>query len=379
MSTLCQILGGALPGLAKLVLSQPADPMYDKKLTVRPVLLKGETRYQAESIRDNKAFHRNLDADGLLTLAEELEGRYRQLLVVTAEGGSQYVLRQRGGYKKSGAAPGLPLPGGGRSHDREKEYILAQGEDIPALVDLGVFTADMKVVRSKYDKYKQLNRFVELVDQEFSDYDRPEISILDFGCGKSYLTFLLYYYFTVKKGLKARITGYDLKADVVEDCNKIAEKYGYVGLRFLVADVTRDVLAEEHIDMVVTLHACDVATDYALSYAVSKGVEHIFSVPCCQHEVNSSIKKGGELDIFMGHGIIQERMCALLTDSIRAAVLEDRGYEVDVIEFIDFVHSPKNLMLRARYTGKRRSASRAAAQQLRERYGFTQTLLELVD
>ena len=233
-------------------------------------------------------------------------------------------------------------------------------------------------MRSKYDKYRQINRFVELVAQGFAGEERDEISILDFGCGKSYLTFILYYYFAVKLGMKTSIIGYDLKKDVVENCEAIARSYGYEGLRFQLADVTKDKLADTHIDMVVTLHACDVATDYALAYAVNRGVKHIFSVPCCQHEINSSIHKGGDLDILLDYGIIKERMSALLTDSIRAAVLEDAGYGVDMIEFIDFEHSPKNIMIRAKRTGKRRENSRKKAEELREKYGFKQSLLELV-
>lgn len=181
--------------------------------------------------------------------------------------------------------------------------------------------------------------------------------------------------------MRAHIIGYDLKADVVERCNGIAVKYGYSGLEFHVADVTRDTLYDRHIDMVVTLHACDIATDYALNYALQHDVKYIFSVPCCQHEINAQIKKGGELDIFLRHGIIKERMSALLTDSIRAAVLEDMGYEVDMIEFIDFAHSPKNIMLRC--TRKRAPYRRGTprideARALAERYGFRQTLLELI-
>ena len=235
----------------------------------------------------------------------------------------------------------------------------------------------MKIVRSKYDKYKQINRFIELVDHQFSQSKLQEISILDFGCGKSYLTFILYYYFTVKKGMKAKITGYDLKEDVVERCNSIAQRYGYNGLEFVKADVTKDVLADRKVDMLVTLHACDVATDYALSYAINKKVDYIFSVPCCQHEINSSIKKGGDLDIMLSHGIIKERLSALLTDSIRAAILEDMGYSVDMIEFVDFEHSPKNIMIRAKRNNKLSRKGREEAKLLCEKYGFSQKLLEL--
>ncbi len=161
------------------------------------------------------------------------------------------------------------------------------------------------------------------------------------------------------------------------NCSRIAEKYGYEGLRFVRADVSRDALYDQKVDMVVTLHACDTATDYALHFAVEHGAEYIFSVPCCQHEINSSIRKGGELDIFLRHGLVKERMSALLTDSIRANILEDLGYRVDLIEFTDFEHSPKNLMIRARYTGKKGTEGRALAAELADRYGFEQTLLRL--
>ena len=379
MGRLTEELSAALPELSKAVFSQPADKLSDTKVIIRPVNIRGESLYQAESFRDNKAYHKNYGDLELLNYVENhLEGRYRQVLIQSSSESRQFVLKQNGGYKKSGSSAVVPRPGGSTAHNREKEYILKEGENIPALVDLGVFTRDFKVVRSKYDKYRQINRFVELVAQGFAGEKRDEISILDFGCGKSYLTFILYYYFAVKLKMKTRIIGYDLIKDVVENCEAIARSYGYEGLSFQLADVTKDKLADTHIDMVVTLHACDIATDYALAYAVNRGVKHIFSVPCCQHEINSSIHKGGDLDIMLNYGIIKERMSALLTDSIRASVLEDAGYNVDMIEFIDFEHSPKNIMIRARQTGKRRENSRTEAEALREKYGFKQSLLELV-
>lgn len=377
MARLITDLSSCLDSLTKAVFSQPIDSTDYSKVSVRAVTIRGQAGFQLEQLRDNKAFHRNVTPEELLKLVQqELEGRYRQVLLVTPEQSSQYCLKVNGSYKKSVSA-GIAMPAASRSHNREKSYILKEGENIPALVDLGVFTPDMKIVRAKYDTYKQINRFIELVDQAFRDYKKDEICILDFGCGKSYLTFILYYYFSVKRSLKATIIGYDLKADVVERCGKIAEKYGYTGLEFVHADVSRDVLTDRKIDMIVTLHACDTATDYALHYAITKGADFIFSVPCCQHEINAGIHKGGDLDILLRHGIIQERLSALLTDSIRAAVLEDMGYQVDMIEFIDFDHSPKNLMIRARRGGKKSTAGREEAQRLAARYGFTQKLLEL--
>ena len=377
MARLITDLSSCLDSLTKAVFSQPIDSTDYTKITVRAVTIRAQAGFQVEQFRDNKAFHRNVTAEELLKLVQqELEGRYRQVLLVTDTQSSQYCLKVNGSYKKSVSAA-VPMPAASRSHNREKSYILKEGENIPALVDLGVFTPDMKIVRAKYDKYKQINRFIELIDQAFKDCSKQEITILDFGCGKSYLTFILYYYFSVKRRMKATIIGYDLKEDVVKRCGEIARKYGYDGLEFVRADVTRDVLTDRNIDMVVTLRACDIATDYALHYAIAKRADFIFSVPCCQHEVGSSIHKGGDLDILLGHGIIKERISALLTDAIRADILEDMGYNVDMIEFIDFDHSPKNIMIRAKRNGKPGTKGRARAQELAERYGFRQTLLEL--
>ena len=379
MSRLTEDLALGLEKLSRLVLSQPIDKTCDPKISVRPVTLRGRRLYQVERFRDNKAFHENLEGESLLRLVEaDFDGRYRQALLVTEEESAQYSMKAGGDYKRhGGAAVPRPAPTGG--NNREKQYLLPEGEPVPALVDLGVFTPDYRIVRAKYDKYRQINRFLELIDQAFRDDGREELTVLDFGCGKSYLTFILYYYFAVKQGRRVRIIGYDLKKDVVEHCNAVAEKYGYTGLRFVHADVSRDALYGERVDMIVTLHACDTATDYALHYAIEKGADYIFSVPCCQHEVNLQMKKGGELDVFLRHGIVRERMAALLTDEIRTLVLEDMGYKVDVIEFTDLENSPKNLMLRARRTGRRSDRGRALARELAARYGFTQTLLELTN
>ena len=379
MSRLTEDLALGLEKLSRLVLSQPIDKTCDPKISVRPVTLRGRRLYQVERFRDNKAFHENLEGESLLRLVEaDFDGRYRQALLVTEEESAQYSMKAGGDYKRhGGAAVPRPAPTGG--NNREKQYLLPEGEPVPALVDLGVFTPDYRIVRAKYDKYRQINRFLELIDQAFREDGRKELTVLDFGCGKSYLTFILYYYFAVKQGRRVRIIGYDLKKDVVEHCNAVAEKYGYTGLRFVHADVSRDALYGERVDMIVTLHACDTATDYALHYAIEKGADYIFSVPCCQHEVNLQMKKGGELDVFLRHGIVRERMAALLTDEIRTLVLEDMGYKVDVIEFTDLENSPKNLMLRARRTGRRSDRGRALARELAARYGFTQTLLELTN
>ena len=379
MADLKNELAAALPRLQKAVFSQPAEGAEYQKVTLRPVRIKGKTLYQAECFRDNKAYHRNLTEEEALAFADEaLSGRYRQALIMGAEGAAQYVLRRDGGYRRS-AKSAVPRPGGEEApaHDREKRYLLAEGENIPALVDLGVFTPDFRIVKARYDKYRQINRFVELIDDAFADVEPGKLTVLDFGCGKSYLTFILYYYFAVKRGFDLEMIGYDLKEDVVERCNAVAAKYGYSGLRFEVADVSKDTLLDKPIDLLVTLHACDTATDYALDFAVRHGARHIFSVPCCQHEINRTIAKGGELDILLRYGVVRERVCALLTDAIRAELLEDMGYEVDLIEFVDLAHSPKNLMIRAEKKRAPRVKNLPRCRALAAQYGFRQTLLEL--
>ena len=374
-------LAAALPRLQKAVFSQAAESAEYQKAVVRPVAIKGKALFQLEGFCDNKAFHRNLSGEELLRLADDsLSGCYRQVLIMTADGAAQYVLRRDGSYRKSGKST-VPRPGGEAvpSHDREKRYLLSEGENIPALVDLGVFTPDLRIVKAKYDKYRQINRFVELIDDAFSSVEPGPLTVMDFGCGKSYLTFILYYYFAVRRGFDVEMIGYDLKADVVEHCRAVARKYGYTGLRFEVANVSGDTLPDKRIDLLVTLHACDTATDYALDYALRHGAKHIFSVPCCQHEIERTISRGGDLDLLLHYGIIRERVSALLTDAIRAEILEDMGYEVDLIEFVDLAHSPKNLMIRAEEKRPPRRKNIPLCRALGERYGFRQTLLELVD
>lgn len=345
-----------------------------KKMTVR--LVQGKTTfYQAEKFKNNQVFHTNFE-DFDAFFHDKIEGKFKQISIFY-EGKTVMMSRNGNGEYRTKETKN-DLKAEVQSHNREKHYILEEGEEVPALVDLGVFTKDYKIVKAKYDKYKQINRFLELVDDQFKEMNEDELTILDFGCGKSYLTFILYYYFAIKKGVKVKVIGYDLKRDVVEHCNKIAKNYGYTSLEFVVADVTKDVLYDKKIDMIVTLHACDTATDYALSYAVKKGAKYIFSVPCCQHEVNLSIHGGGDLDILLRYGIVKERVSALLTDSIRAMLLEDNGYKVDMIEFVDFEHSPKNIMIRARKEKIPSRRNEKEIQKLVETYGFKQSLYELL-
>jgi SAM-dependent methyltransferase len=256
------------------------------------------------------------------------------------------------------------------SMDRVKNYILPEGVPVPFLVYLGVMTPAGKVVAAKYDKFRQINRFLEYIDDVLPDVIRkiseesglPDCSaeeilsrplrIADFGCGKSYLTFAVYYYLTKIKKIPAEITGLDLKTDVITYCNRLAEKFGCTGLRFAVGDIAG--YKYEHApDMVITLHACDTATDYALGYAARQKTKAILSVPCCQHELNRQIEaakpetEAPEFATLFRYGIIRERFSALATDALRAEYLEAAGYSVQILEFIDMAHTPKNLLIRA--------------------------------
>lgn len=361
----------------KLALSELKNKNYEySKITARPFKSKKGLMWQLEKTKGSQVFHENMtEADFLLWLSTEGKETFRQVCLI-AEGTTVHYTVFPDKVKRKETGNSLKVKA--QSHNKEKAYILKQGENIPALVDLGVFSKELTIVKSKYDKFKQINRFIEIIDDAFSKLNKDEITILDFGCGKSYLTFIVYYYFTEIKKVKAKVIGYDLKEDVVKNCNEIAKRYGYTDLKFYVNDVTKGELYEGDIDMVITLHACDIATDFALYHAIENGVPHIFSVPCCQHEICSSIKKGGDYDLLLSHGLIKERFSALLTDSIRAELLKECGYEVDIIEFVDFAHSPKNLMLRCKLK-KKKTPQLQSIKELTEKYGFTQKLFELIE
>lgn len=355
--------------LSKVVLSDGSTEI--KKVVVRPVLIKGDVLFQIERYKGTQVFHENVGLDNVLGLPFV---DYKQILVEKV-GESTIYSKGKSAYRAKAQANKIKSIT--TTHNKEKEYILNEGENIPAFVELGIFNRDLKIVKSMYDKFKQINRFIEIVDDAYKDYTGEEITILDFGCGKSYLTFIIYYYFVVKKGVKAKIIGYDLKADVVKNCNEIAKRYGYDGLEFHVSDVGKDELYKDKIDMIIALHACDTATDYALNFAIQNGVRQIFSVPCCQHEINQSIKDGGDYDLFLSDGLFKERFSALLTDAVRVDLLRAYGYSTDVIEFVDFAHSPKNLMIRAA-KNKKANKNFKKVKELQQKYHFKQKLLELL-
>lgn len=365
--------------ILKITASNPLDKHGEYfRITLRQVEIGGRAYFQAEKFKDKQVFHENIDLAQLETwLQKNVEYKYKQVCVVLGDCDVTYLFSTNGKCKRISRATqskSIQISGVNRS----KNYLINEGDNIPALVDLGVFTKEYKIVRPMFDKFKQINRFVEILDDQFKTYADNQITILDFGCGKSYLTFIVYYYFSVLKNIQVKIIGYDLKSDVVKNCNALAQKYGYKNLHFVVADVSRDKLSDEHIDCVISLHACDTATDYALHYAISHNVKYIFSVPCCQHEINHSIKKGGELDCLLKYGIIKERTSALLTDAIRGLILEDCGYSVDMLEFVDFAHSPKNIMIRACRCKPVNSKNSSQIETLMHKYQFDQTLYKLV-
>lgn len=362
----------------KIAFSDKKDKAFIySKIVARPFASKKGIMWQLEKYKNNQVFHENLtQADFLLWCESTGNAEFKQACL-TAEGTTvQYTIFPDKIKRKVTGNDIKKVET--QSHNKEKNYLLPQGENIPALVDLGIFSKDFYVIKSKYDKYKQINRFIEIIDDSFSKMNKDEVTILDFGCGKSYLTFIVYYYFTKIKKVKATVLGFDLKEDVVKHCNETAKKYGYDNLKFYVNDVTKGEVYKDNVDMVITLHACDIATDFALYHAISHGIKHIFSVPCCQHEVCSSIKKGGDFDLLLSHGLIKERFSALLTDSIRAELLKRCGYEVDIIEFVDFAHSPKNLMLRCKLK-KPTKPDLAPVKELMDKYSFTQKLYELLE
>lgn len=364
--------------ILKITASNPVKDCEFFRVVLRPVKLKNTLCFQAEKFKGTQVFHENVTASGL---SEWLENNvvflYKQVCVVLSDKDVTYLFSkgkckrlEKHTQTKSNVDTG---------NNRQKKYVLNEGDNVPALVDLGIFTREGKVVNSMFDKFKQINRFVEILDDVLKYFDGEQITLLDFGCGKSYLTFIVYHYLVNIRKLDAKIIGYDLKADVVAHCNELATKYGYDKLDFVVADVSKDKLYDEKIDVVLSLHACDTATDYALHYAVSHRAPYIFSVPCCQHEINQSIAMGeGDLDALLKYGIVKERVSALLTDTVRAMLLEDVGYSVDVMEFVDLAHSPKNLMLRAKLTKSPSAKNKHAIERLMQTYRFNQTLYNLI-
>ncbi len=317
------------------------------KVKIRPVKLKEELYFQTSVSDGKKEFHKNYEKAELLEQLDHwLRKDYRQLQMDTTTQSIQALVSKKGKATVKQKIARDMRSARVLDHNRKKRYLLEEGTPIPFLVDLGVMTAEGAIVRSRYDKFRQINRYLEFVEDILPELDKDrELTLIDFGCGKSYLTFALYYYLTVKKQYRIRMIGLDLKKDVMEHCQELAEKYGYERLTFLTGDIA-DYDGVEQVDMVVSLHACDTATDYALEKALQWNAKVIFAVPCCHHELNRQMHST-EMNPVLKYGLIQERMAALMTDAFRADVLELEGYQVQVLEFIDMEHTPKNILIRA--------------------------------
>ena len=366
--------------IIKIVISNKVKK--DEKYNKIAINLKENNKnkfYQIEKFTDKQVFHENIKINEISDKVSELIfGNYKQMTACSNNEIFDLKISKKGkiflGKKKNDNSKIVA-----KGHNKEKNYILKEGMIIEPLIDLGVFTKEGKVVNSKYDKYKQINRFIEIIDDEIKKNNYKELTILDFGCGKSYLTFVLYYYFVKIKNINVKMIGLDLKEDVIKKCNDIAKRYNYENLHFELGDIN-GFKYNNKVDMVITLHACDTATDYALYNAIKWNSKMIFSVPCCQHEFNSQMK-ANELSILTKYGIVQERVAALMTDSVRANLLECMGYKTQLLEFIDIAHSPKNILIRAsknNISKEKKEKSLNEVNNLIRTFNFNPTLYNLL-
>ena len=345
--------------LGQIILSNSRRKEEVSKVRVRPLLLQGKLVFQVEEFRGKQAFHQNLMKDEAYEyLQNAMSDTFRQMELASAKGSAQILVSKNGKMtvkvKKNRPVKGqakIQAPSTLLDHNRKKKYVLEEGKPIPFLQDLGVMTADGRIVHSRYDKFRQINRFLEFVQDILPKLPKGrEINIIDFGCGKSYLTFAMYYYLKELNGFDIRVIGLDLKQDVIDHCYQLARKFGFEKLAFYHGDIA-SYEGVDQVDMVVTLHACDTATDYALAKAVRWNASVILSVPCCQHELNRQMKND-MLEPVLQYGLLKERMAALYTDGIRAEILENHGYRTQILEFIDMEHTPKNVLIRAVKEGK---------------------------
>ena len=333
--------------LSQVIISNPRRAALAQKVKIRPVLLKEQLNFQVTEYKGKQVFHENLEkVHAIAYIIEQMEKFFGQMVLESRTKTVNVLVSKKGTVTIKQKAQKKEVKLKELAHNRKKRYILEEGITVPFLVDLGVQTKEGKIVNSRYDKFRQINRFLEFIQDIVEALPKGrELTIVDFGCGKSYLTFAMYHYLKELKGYPVRIIGLDLKDDVIKKCNDLARRYGYEKLSFYTGDIA-SYEGVDQVDMVVTLHACDTATDYALEKAVSWGAKVIFTVPCCQHEVNMQIKNE-ELQPLLKYGLIKERISALITDAIRANLLEEQGYQVQVMEFIDMEHTPKNILIRA--------------------------------
>ena len=361
-------------GIIKGIISgkKKKDSKYEKA-RIQKILIGNDVFIQLSLFTDKQVFHSNYKEDEINNkIIELLETDFNNLELYTNEFIYSYRITSKGKVLNNRRKNNELLST--IDHNKKKKYILEEGTIVPPLIDLGVMLEDGRVVKAQYDKFKQINRFLEIIDDSIKD--EKELSIIDFGCGKSYLTFILYYYFKEIKKININIIGLDLKEDVIDNCNKIAEKYKYANLKFYKGNIA-DYAKTNRVDMIVTLHACDTATDYALYHAINMKCKYIFSVPCCQHEINNQLSTD-ILHPINKFGILKDRFSALLTDSIRANILQYYGYKTNVMEFVDFENSPKNLLIRATLTNNSlNNKIKEEITNLVNEYNIKQTLYEL--
>lgn len=354
--------------LLQIILSNTRDESRGTKVKIRPVLLKGELYFQETLYKGTQVFHENFTAEQMCERVEnylqelfkqgEIKASGEEAVILVSKKGKMTIKKKmklqkavegqcKAALDNVESANSLAATNAGNlEHNRTKQYILEEGKPVDFLVGLGVQTPDGKVTKARYDKFRQINRYLEFIEDVLEELPKDRtIRIIDFGCGKSYLTFAMYYYLHVLQGRDIAVTGLDLKADVIAHCNQLAEQLHYDKLHFEKGDISTYEGADA-VDMVVTLHACDTATDYALEKAVKWGAGVIMAVPCCQHELNRQIKCS-TLQPVLKYGLLKERMAALITDGLRANLLEQQGYDTQILEFIDMEHTPKNLLIRA--------------------------------
>ncbi len=390
--------------LKEIIISNARNKESITKIKVRPVLLKQDVVYQVSSFKGKQVFHENVESEALVdkcvTCLQDDFGQMEvhheagTLICLTNKKGTLTMKEKRSKDSSSRQQGNIVGEQENRAvnaeerlqelaHNRKKKYILEENIPVGFLIDLGVQTPQGKIIHSAYDKFRQINRFLEFVEDVLPALeDRKVIRILDFGCGKSYLTFAIYHYLHELKGKEVQIIGLDLKEDVIAHCNALKDKYGYKNLQFLTGDI-KDYTGQDEVDMVVTLHACDTATDYALYKALKWNAKVILSVPCCHHEVNRQIDNEA-LRPMLKYGIVKDRIAALVTDSLRALILEKHGYETQLLEFIDMTHTPKNILIRAVKSDKIVSAAKQAKLSAQEKdftefLGIYTTLQKLLD
>lgn len=361
--------------LGDAVLSNPTKKGGVFKIKINRIALKGGECFQLSKYIDTKVMHENCSGDLLLKRIAELMREGFKQCTITADNYLTVLMNKKGEFKLTGIKPNTNAVQCVAEHNRDKNYILKNGQFVPWMYKLGLMDKDGIVVSHKQKKFRQINRFLEML-KDVEDNIPQNSVIIDMGCGKSYLTFAMYHYLNEVKGKNVTIRGYDLKKDVVDYCNSLTEQFGFNLLKFYAEDIANIDNVDGKIAMIITLHACDIATDIALFHGIRWGCKVIMSVPCCQHEINNQIKNH-KMDIILKYGILKERFSAIMTDAVRAKILEIKGYKTAVMEFIDMEHTPKNIMIRAVKGASPKAEDIAELKVFLDEYGVKQKLFEL--